>query len=131
MNAKMKRAMRDAKRLFRACVVDGVLDEERAKRAAGNVAARGRRNSLTLLRCFRGMVKRYGQSHTAVVESAAPLPPELETEVRDDLVRLYGPRLQTSFALKPTLIGGMRIRVGNDVYDGSVQARLAALEKSL
>ena len=131
MNAKMKRAMRDARRLFRACLVEGTLDEERAKRAAENITARRRRNSLTVLRCFKGMVKRNAELHTAVVESAAQLPPELQTEVRDDLARLYGPRLNTSFVLKPSLIGGMRIRVGNDVYDGSVQARLAALEKSL
>ena len=36
-----------------------------------------------------------------------------------------------SFVLNPALIGGMRIQVGSDVYDGSVQAGLAALEKSL
>jgi F0F1-type ATP synthase delta subunit len=28
------------------------------------------------------------------------------------------------------LIGGLRIRVGSDVYDGSIQARLKALEES-
>ena len=131
MNVKTKKAMRDAKRLFRACLVQGALDDERARRAAENIAASGRRNCLAVLRCFKGMVKRYDQMHTALVESAAALPPELQTEVCGDLARLYGPRLNTSFALKPSLIGGMRIKVGNDVYDGSVQARLAALEKSL
>ena len=34
------------------------------------------------------------------------------------------------FAQNPALIGGMRIKVGSDVYDGSVQARLAALQES-
>jgi len=33
-----------------------------------------------------------------------------------------------SFAHSPALIGGMRVKVGSDVYDGSVQARLATLE---
>jgi len=32
--------------------------------------------------------------------------------------------------LFPALIGGMRIKVGSDVYDGSVRAGLAELEKS-
>jgi F-type H+-transporting ATPase subunit delta len=39
--------------------------------------------------------------------------------------------LATSFEHKPELIGGMRIKVGSDVYDGSVKARLAALEAGL
>jgi F-type H+-transporting ATPase subunit delta len=34
-----------------------------------------------------------------------------------------------SFIHSPALIGGMRIKVGSDVYDGSVQARLSALEE--
>ena len=36
-----------------------------------------------------------------------------------------------AFEINPRLIGGMRIRVGSDVYDTSVRARLAALEARL
>jgi F-type H+-transporting ATPase subunit delta len=43
---------------------------------------------------------------------------------------VYGPGIKTQFGLKPALIGGMRIKVGSDVYDGSVQSELAALEES-
>jgi F-type H+-transporting ATPase subunit delta len=43
---------------------------------------------------------------------------------------MYGPAIQTEFSLNPALIGGMRIKVGSDVYDGSVQSQLATLEKS-
>jgi len=67
--------------------------------------------------------------HLAEVESAAPLAPDLEASVRDSLTRLYGHGIEVSFALNPSLIGGMRVRVGSDVYDGSVRAGLAALER--
>ena len=43
---------------------------------------------------------------------------------------LYGSKINTSFAHRPTLIGGMRIKVGSDVYDGSLKGALAALEKN-
>jgi F-type H+-transporting ATPase subunit delta len=66
--------------------------------------------------------------HTAKVESAVPLSPELQANVHASLVRTYGPELNTSFAENSTLIGGMRIKVGSDVYDGSIKAGLAALE---
>jgi F-type H+-transporting ATPase subunit delta len=68
--------------------------------------------------------------HTAKVESALTLPADLQASVQTGLARVYGPGLTTSFAENPALIGGMRIRVGSDVYDGSVQGRLAALEQS-
>ena len=41
-----------------------------------------------------------------------------------------GIALNLSFGENPALIGGLRIKVGSDVYDGSVQARLAALEET-
>ena len=69
--------------------------------------------------------------HTAKVESATPLSAELQAATRGQSdARLYGPGLTTFFSDRPSLIGGMRIQVGSDVYDGSVQAGLAALEKS-
>jgi F-type H+-transporting ATPase subunit delta len=59
-----------------------------------------------------------------------PLPPDLQASTQVRLTRLYGPGITTSFAHRPALIGGMRVQVGSDVYDGSVLAGLAALEKS-
>jgi F-type H+-transporting ATPase subunit delta len=39
--------------------------------------------------------------------------------------------VKPAFIVTPALLGGMRIKVGSDVYDGSVRARLAALEARL
>jgi len=46
-----------------------------------------------------------------------------------DIERAYGPGLAMWFVLNPDLIGGMRVQVGSDVYDGSVQAGIAELKK--
>ena len=35
-----------------------------------------------------------------------------------------------TFDQNPALIGGLRVKVGSDVYDGSIQARLKALAES-
>jgi F-type H+-transporting ATPase subunit delta len=68
--------------------------------------------------------------HSAVVESAAPLPPDLRANVEAGVARLYGPGVSTSFTDNPALIGGMRVRIGSDVYDGSVRTALLNLEES-
>jgi F-type H+-transporting ATPase subunit delta len=66
----------------------------------------------------------------AEVESAVPLSADLQANVQAGLQRVYGPELDILLSHRPALIGGMRIQVGSDVYDSSVRARLAALERS-
>jgi len=116
-----------ARRLFRACLVQGVLDEGRARQAARRVAAAGRRGRLAILSQFLRLVRLEQARHRAVVETATPLPPELRQSVEAALARLYGKGLSASFSEDPSLIGGMRVRVASDIYDGSVRAALGAL----
>jgi F-type H+-transporting ATPase subunit delta len=118
----------EAKHLYRLCVVDGSLDEDHVRQVVRRVLESKQRGSFALLSHFRRLVKLDCARHTATIESATPLPADLQTSVSSDLKRLYGPKLSISFADTPALIGGMRIKVGSDVYDSSVKARLAALE---
>ena len=90
----------------------------------------GYRSSPRILAHFLRLVKLDRIQHTANIESATPLPSDLQLAVRAGLTRRYGPGLTTAFADRPSLIGGMRIQVGSDVYDGSVLGALSALEKS-
>ncbi len=126
-----KQARRDAKQLFRSCVVNGLLDENRARQVVAQVIAQKPRGYVTILSHFQRLVKLDIERRTAVVESAAPVSPELQASVTSELGKLYGGGLNISFAQNLGLIGGLRIKVGSDVYDGSVKARLAELESSL
>jgi F-type H+-transporting ATPase subunit delta len=47
------------------------------------------------------------------------------------LQRKYGTDLTTEFVTTPELLGGLRIRVGSDVWDGSVRQRLQRLQEDL
>jgi F-type H+-transporting ATPase subunit delta len=126
-----RRTIRAARRLYRLCLIDGRLDEGRVRQIARRLGGSGRRGSIAVLSSLRRMVKLDRDRHRAVVETATSLPDDLRDEVQADLARLYGSGLATSFETRPDLIGGMRIRVGSDVYDGSVRARLAAIESRL
>jgi len=57
------------------------------------------------------------------------LPADLRASVQAGLRSTYGPGIDILFVHRPALIGGMRVKVGSDVYDGSVQSGLAALER--
>ena len=125
-----KQARREAKQLLRCCLVDSLLDETRARQAVHQVVTTKPRGYLAILCHFERLLKLDLERRTAKIESAVPLDPDLQASVLASLGRAYGPGLNTSFAHNPSLIGGMRIKVGSDVYDGSIQARLAALQES-
>jgi F-type H+-transporting ATPase subunit delta len=125
-----KQARRGAKELFRRCFLNGTLDENRVRQVVATVAASKPRGYLGILSHFQRLVKMEVERRTARIESATPLSQPLRAEVETRLANLYGAGLQLSFTVDPGLLGGLRVKVGSDVYDGSVEARLAALRDS-
>jgi F-type H+-transporting ATPase subunit delta len=126
--SQTKQAKRDARALFRDCLVNGLLDEGRAREIARRVAASRNRNRFKFLAHFRRLVKLDLARHTASVENATSLSAEMQVSILAGLAHTYGPGLNTVFTQKPELIGGMRIKVGSDVYDSSIKAKLAAIQ---
>jgi F-type H+-transporting ATPase subunit delta len=127
-NRKVRRA---ARQLFRLCLVDGVLDHDRVRQVARGIAGSRRIGALPILSGFVRLVRLERERHTAVVETATPLDVSVRESVQAALARVYGRGLETSFGENPELIGGLRIKVGSDVYDGTVRAKLAALAARL
>jgi len=125
-----KQARRDGKDLYRACLRAGVLDESRVRQTVDRVIEARPRNHLAALQHFLSLVKLDIGRRTARVESAIEPSPEVQEAIRETLGRRYGRGLDFRFSVQPAHIGGLRVQVGSDVYDGTVRARLAALEKS-
>jgi F-type H+-transporting ATPase subunit delta len=124
-----KQGVREAKQLFRMCLLDGRVDEDRARLVVQKVLQWKRRGYQTLLKHFMRFLKLEHDRHAAEIESAVPLSTDLRARVQMGLQTVYGPGLTLSFAQNPVLIGGMRIKVGTDVYDSSVRSVLAALAR--
>jgi len=125
-----KQAQRDARQLFRSCQVGGLLDEARVRRTLGLLAEKKPRGYVEILTRLHRLVKLNVEQHAAVIESATPLSATVQTEVKNRLVGIYGAGLSFAYAEIPALIGGLRIRVGSDLYDGSVKTRLDKLAQS-
>ncbi len=124
-----KQARREAKQLFRACFTGNLMDENRVRETVQKVIALKPRGYLAILSHYQRLVKLDLDRRSARVESAVPLGADLQETIRQNLVRRYGPGLNFTFAQNAALLGGVRIKVGSDVYDGSVQARLSQLEQ--
>ena len=126
-----KKVNRAARALFQLCLTGGELDDGRARLVATRLAASPRRGAIALLVAFQRLVRLERTRRTAVVESATPLGDGLRESILTRLGRQYGSRLETSFTENAALIGGVRITVGSDVYDGSIRAKLAKMASRL
>ncbi len=125
-----KQARREAKELFRVCQVEGLLDEGRVRSVVGRVLESKPRGYLGTLHYFQRLVKLEVERRTARVESAQELPADLRDAVQGSLEARYGRGLQVQYTVQPDLVAGVRVRVGSDVFDGSVSGRLHDLKSS-
>ena len=125
-----KQALRDARQLFRSCHVNDLLDESRVRQVLSLLVTQKPRGFLGILSRLHRLVKLDLERRAANVESAMPLATGLQAELKSRLENIYGAGLSIAFTQNPALIGGLRIQVGSDLYDGSVKTRLEKLEQS-
>ena len=126
-----KQARRDAKQLFHACKPNGVMDDAKIRQTFSLVIERKPRGYVGIINHLHRLVKLDVARRDAVVQSAAPLSADLQSRLGATLAARHGAGLTLRFETNPSLIGGLRIKVGSDVYDGSVAGRLAALDEAL
>lgn len=122
-----KQSRRLAKQLFKSCQVDDQLKADRVRKAVSLLIEQKPRGYFGILQHLQRLVKLDEASRSARVESAVPLGQAQQEDVRNSLNRLKGGDVTVAFATNPGLIGGMRVKIGDDVYDGSVKTRLTAL----
>ena len=125
-----KHARRDAKELYRGTFVNGQMDENRVRSTFKALLEKKPRGYVGIVAHLKRLVELEVTRRTAIVESATVLSPQEQTAIQGNLTRRYGQGLNVMFAHEPSLIGGLRVQVGSDVYDGSVQGRLNALKES-
>ena len=126
-----KRNTREARRLYRLCLVDGLLDQSRARLVVQRTLESGRHDAVGILGHFLRLIRLDCDRLTAHVESAVALPADLRAQLEADITRWFGRGVDAEFTENRDLIGGVRMRVGSHIYDGSVRGRLAAIEAAL
>ena len=122
-----KQSRRDAKQLFKSCQVNSQLDEDRARQAVALLIEKKPRGYFGTLQELQRLVKLDVNSRSASVESAVDLTEGQKQSVRESLGRMKGSDVAVEFTQNAELIGGMRVKVGDDVFDGSVKTRLTRL----
>ena len=126
-----KEARTLARQLLRLSLADGQLDRARVSSIVQSVLDQKPRHYLGALEAFQRLLRLEIAKRHAVIESAAPLNQSTADAVVNSLRQKYGGDLTTEFKVNNELIGGMRVRIGSDVWDGSVRSRLARLQEQI
>jgi F0F1-type ATP synthase delta subunit len=109
-------------------------DEVSADRVGGvlrALAANPPRNYKPILRLFKKYVEREIASYTAIVEHAGPLSNNIINSVKKFLEKDIGRSINVQTQEAPELIAGLRVTIGDDVYEDSLDFRLSPLAETI
>lgn len=125
-----RHSRQNAKKFFRACLrPDGSFDEKAVREVMQLLVTEKPRNYLAILSRMQKLIEMAIEERAVRLESATPLT-DRGASVFADLEKRFGPASSTAYVENPDLIGGLRIRRGSNIWDGSVSGRLARLEQA-
>ncbi len=120
-----------ARRLLKLCMVDKALDETRVRKVTQTIAARKPRNYLALLTAFTKLVRLELAKKTVTVQSAISLTEMEKSDICSGLEQIYGSGLSYDWSIRPELIGGIHLQIGDNVLDGTLKTRIDRLRQSV
>lgn len=126
-----KEARRVARQLMKATVVDGRVDTAVVRKVVASLKAKQPRGYIGVLAAYSRLVRLELERSHAVIESAVALDDSTRSAVEFDLQKKYDGRLTVEYRQNPALLGGLRVRVGSDVWDGTVRGRLERLRERI
>lgn len=122
-----KTAAAASRRLFGLCQTGGRFDESKLREVITRLVEAKPRDYTAILAALQRLTRLELERREVTVESAVEMDEETRQRVVSGLEKQYGGGLILQYKITPALLGGLRIRVGNDVFDGSVQGRLDRL----
>ena len=120
-----------AREMLRASFTDGQLDHGKIASLVQSLITKRPRHFMDVLQYFKRLLRLEIEKRHARIEGATQLAPEAAVDIVARLTRKYGEDLTTEFVVDPTLLGGVRVRVGSDVWDGTLRNRLERLQQQL
>jgi len=122
-----KQSQQFARQLFRLSIEGGQISAERVAGVLAHLAQHPPRQPLAVLRHYHRLVAGQLARNRALVEHGGPVDDGLLRAIEAAFTRKYQRPVAATARPNPDLIAGLRVRVGDDVYEASVAGQLAVL----
>ena len=116
-----------ARQLFKLSLVDGVIAADQVAGVLAYVEKHRPAHSLAVLKAYQRLVAAEIARGQAIVEHAGVINDALLAGIAATMTKRYGRRILPVARRKDALLAGLRVRVGDDVYESSVAHQLAQL----
>ncbi len=120
-----------ARQLFKLSFVDGRLSNEQVAGVLGYVEKTHGGSALAITKAYQRLIAVEVAKGVAVVEHSGAVSQTTLASIGASLSKRYGRPVTTTAKPTPGLLAGLRVRIGDDLFESSVSGQLAALSASV
>jgi F-type H+-transporting ATPase subunit delta len=131
MSAHSKKAVLLARQLFKLSLENGAVSAERVAGVLGYLEKSRPANPVMILKAYQRLIATELARSEATVEHAGTIASTVLQSLTSALTAKYGRPITATAIANPALLAGLRVRVGDDLYEASVAGQLAALAASV
>ena len=118
------------RQLFKLSLVDGRISSEQVAGILGYVEKHHPVNAVTILTAYQRLIATEFAKGISVVEHSGPVSAAVLASIATSLSARYQRPVITQTKANPALFAGIRVRIGDDLFESSVAGQLAALSAS-
>ena len=126
-----KKILRFAKKLVELSTEDGIVTEARVSDVLAGLSKGTIRHKGLILKTYLHYIRKAVAEQTAVVSTPSTLSEDALKAIESNFSKVYDRQITATTVADESLIAGVRIRVGDDVYDASVAGRLKRFAESV
>jgi F-type H+-transporting ATPase subunit delta len=126
-----KKILSFAKKLVELSREDGLVTEGKVTEVLTGLKQVKPRHRLLILKTYLQYIRRAVAEQTAVVATPGRLSSDALAVIESNFSSLYGRTISAVTKTDSSLIAGVRVRVGDDVYDSSIAGRLKRLAENV
>ena len=127
MASGKKQIQQLARQFYKLSIVNGALSADRVAGVLQYIEKHRPPQTLAIMKAYQRLIAAQVAREQAVVQHAGPMHDSVLAEIAASMTRKYGRQINSVSRRNDSLLAGLRIRVGDDVYESSVAGQLATL----
>ena len=131
MKLSKKSSLKTAKIFFHASFTNRKLDLIKVRKNMKIAKTKFRSNALGILKSYANLLKTYLAKETLTLEAASQIHPRYVDEIKRHFEKIEGKSLRIKQVSDPTLLGGLRVSLGDTQWDYSTKGKIEKIKEAL